>query len=235
MFAIIDGIDGAGKSSIMDFWAKNLEQKGKKIFYLKKYWNEFHRHPEPKDLEEYDVLFSAEPTSAWIGSAIREEMIKNDRGYSTEDTAYAYSLDRLILYRRILLPFLAMENKIILQDRSVSTSLCYQSIQGGLSLEKIAALPGNDFALKHAPNILIIADLPAQTAITRLSGRADKKDDSIFEKISFLEKARAFFLSEQFQNIFTSRGAEIKILNCDQNFDKMNEDAADILFSRLKI
>ena len=80
-------------------------------------------------------------------------------GYTTEEAiAQAYSLDRLILYKKIILPALADE-KCVIQDRGVSTSLCYQTLSGQLKLDYLSSLPGNAVALASAPNHLIIIDV----------------------------------------------------------------------------
>ncbi len=228
-FIIIDGIDGSGKSTVMKAWVEHLRSQGKNIFDIKEYWNEYHRHPEVDELMDYDIIITGEPTYVWTGAAIRQEMIKNGTGYSTTSIADAYSLDRLVLYRRLILPLLEA-GKTILQDRSVSTSLCYQSVQDNpLEMETIATLEGNAFALQHAPDHLIIADLPVAVAMTRLGGRSDKQDDAIFEKEDFLNKSHDRFLDEEYQQYFTRNGTQVHILDCSTNIDIMKASGIELL------
>jgi len=176
------------------------------------------------------VLFSAEPTTVWIGAAIREEMITNGNYYSPLATAKAFALDRLILYKRVLLPFLN-QNKIVIQDRSVSTSLCYQPLQGdqSLSMEQIAQIEGNAFTLEHAPDHLVIADVDIQNALTRIGNRLDKQDNAIFEKTNFLTLARAKFLDPEYQKYFTTRNTKIHVLSCNEKIDIMKNNSIDLL------
>ncbi|MBT3816888.1 MAG: hypothetical protein HOE80_01670 [Candidatus Magasanikbacteria bacterium] len=233
MFIIIDGIDGSGKSTILDSWANELNTKGKKVFHLKKYWQKHLAHPTLEELMDYDVIISAEPTHAWVGKAIREEMIQKGNDYAMEDIASAYALDRLILYKRLLNP-LRDAGKIILQDRSVSTSLCYQPLASDtISMEDIASLNGNVFALKHAPDHLVIADVDPEIAMTRLSGRIEKDDNAIFEKETFLKKAQAQFLDKTFQSYFTKQGTHIHVLDCSPKLAIMKEQGNDLLHTLL--
>lgn len=229
MFIIIDGIDGSGKGTIIKEWKKYFELQNKKIFDLKEFWQKNNRHPEFSEIKDYDILFSAEPTYVWTGKAIREEMIKNGNDYSASSIANAYALDRLVLYKRLIVPFLKL-NKTVIKDRSVSTSLCYQPIQdGSITIEEVSNIEGNKFALDNAPDYLIIADLEVEEAMKRLGTRVDEKDNAIFEKKDFLLKARETFLSKKYQDYFIKNNTKIKIFNSNQKFDIMREDSIKLL------
>lgn len=228
-FIVIDGIDGSGKSTILEFWISKLQSQNKKIFSLKDYWRTHHTHPTPEELSSYDVIISAEPTYVGTGEAIRSEMIKNGTNYSPSALADSYALDRLVLYKRLILPLLA-QGKIILQDRSVSTSLCYQSVQeNGLSMEDIASREGNAFALEHAPAHLVLVDVDVKKAMQRLEHRSEKDDNAIFEKEKFLKLAQERFLSEEYQNYFRSRGTQVHVLISEDTLEQMKPKAEALL------
>ncbi|MEK7102037.1 MAG: hypothetical protein AAB579_01075 [Patescibacteria group bacterium] len=231
MFIIIDGIDGSGKDTILDAWVAHLAAQGKKIFHLKEWWKEHHAHPEPEDLEGYDVLTSAEPTYVWFGAAIRQEFIRaSARKYSAKAVAQAFSLDRLVLYKRVILPA-QKRGMLILQSRGVSTTLVYQTAQGdpNVTPEYIMKLRGNAFALKHAPDVLFIADLDPAIAVERLAARSEKQDNAIFEKKELLEKLRANFRADWYRQIFESRGTKLVYFPTDENIDSMKEKAIQAL------
>ncbi|MEK7644138.1 MAG: hypothetical protein AAB390_02440 [Patescibacteria group bacterium] len=229
MFIIIDGIDGSGKSTIINNWTTYLRSQNKKIFILKDYWREFHTHPTFAEIEKYDVVISAEPTNVWTGLAIREELIKNGNDYPAETIAEAYALDRFMLYRRLIIPYLNL-GKIVIQDRGVSTSLCYQPIQSqNLSMDDVAVIEGNALALKHAPDHLVIADVPAEIALARLDERTDKQDTAIFEKLDFLQKARTKFTDENYLSYFKKQGTKIHILDTNEKVDIMESIAVRLL------
>lgn len=209
--------------------ASFLKSKGKKVFELKEYWKNSHSLPEPEELYSYDVIVSAEPTFLLVGGAIRDELVKdNNRFYSAFTTATAFSLDRLILYQRIIIPLLK-KGKTIVQDRSVTTSIIYQPIQAEpISLRKLLSLEGNQLALKYRPDLLIIADLKAELCIQRLEARTEKKDGVIFENLGFQQKAYKRFRSQWFRKIFEERGSKVIYLDASKSKEAIVKDALDI-------
>lgn len=233
-FIMVDGIDGAGKTTIIKEWKEFLEQRDKSIFDLKQFWQQHGKHSDIEDIKNYDVIFSAEPTSVWTGASIREEMINENTDYSAESIARAFSLDRMVLYKRILLK--ALNNGIdVIQDRGVSTSLCYQPLQTeNLTREEVASMEGNRFALENRPDYLVLADVEPKQAIKRLFSR-EQDDESIFEKKKFLHRARDTFFSKEYQDFFTKEGAEIEKLNTGVDIDIMKENSLGLLKNILNL
>lgn len=229
MLIMIDGIDGSGKSTDVQAWKEYLADQGNAIFDLKHYWQTNGKYPELEELKSYDFIFSCEPTYAGVGKVIREELVKVGTNYPHRAIIEAFSLDRLVLYNKIIIPLLAMD-KIVIQDRGVSTSLAYQSLQSAeFDFAKIAQFPGNALALANRPDHLVIAKISADKAASRLSGRFDKNDNAIFEKLDFLKKASENFYSPEFQKIFTDRGTQIHYLNAESEIDIMKQEAIDLL------
>jgi len=229
MFIIIDGIDGSGKSTVLKTWISELETQGKKIFDLTEYHKKHGIYPNIEEMEAADIIITGEPTHALIGKAIRLEMIKKGNKYSASAIADAYSLDRLILYKKVILPMRKL-GKIILQDRSVTTSLCYQSVQSDeLNLENIALREGNAFALGNPPDYFILADLPVEEALARLGSRTEKQDDAIFEKRTFLEKAQSCFMGSEYQDFLENHGFNIKTINTNQPIEAMKEESKEFI------
>jgi thymidylate kinase len=227
MFIMIDGIDGSGKSTVMEAYAAHLEEMGKKVFFLKPFWLAHGRHPRPEELDGYEAVISAEPTSVGIGKHIRDVLIREGNA-TTRALAEAFAADRMVLYKTLLIP-LRDAGMLILQDRGISSSLCYQPIHDpSLTPGWVAGLPGNAFALAHAPDHLIIVDAAPEEAIKRLSGRA-KQDYAVFEKEQFLRQARARFLDPDFQRYFTAAGAAVHILNGGAPLAIMQQEAVGLL------
>ncbi|TAN33394.1 hypothetical protein EPN28_02490 [Patescibacteria group bacterium] len=228
MFIVIDGIDGSGKGTIINFWKEELAAEGNGIFDLKNYIKETCEYPSLTETRPYDFIFSAEPTYTGVGKVIREELIKNGNNYSMAAIAQAYSLDRLILYKKMYIPLLA-DGRCIIADRSFSTSLAYQTFGGEMNFAGIAALPGNALALEHRPDHLIICDLQAEEALARLNERGDKKDNAVFEKLEFLKKAEAQFKNPEYQKIFTDRGTAVHYLSTADKIDIIKQKAVALL------
>jgi len=234
ILVIVDGIDGSGKGIIIKALADWALAKQMKVLDLKDYWKTKHTFPEPKEITDYDVIISAEPTFSMVGQAIREEIVRdNNRSYSAWTTAEAFSLDREILYRRVIIPALE-QGKIILQERGVTTSLIYQPVQKEpLELEKILDLSGNKLALEHRPDLLIVTLVDPKEAVRRLSER-DKKDNVIFEKLPFLEKIAERFAAPWFRELMESRGSEFVYLKTDKTVYDTIEEAINIWENFLK-
>ena len=228
---MIDGIEGSGKSTILDAWKSHLANQNKNVFDFKKYSLEHGRYPTYDEIKPYEYIFTAEPTYIGIGKVIREELIKNGTDYPEQAIAEAYSLDRFILYKKIIIPALE-DGKTIIQDRGVSTSLCYQSTNGILSLDFLAALPGNALALQHRPDWLILVQMSLETAQTRLAKRYEKQDDAIFDKIEFQQKVAATFASVNYQKLFLDKGTQITQLNTDAKIDIMKQESLS-LFNKI--
>ncbi len=224
----MDGIDGSGKGTIVSALRKWASKKGLSVFDLREYWSSNHALPEQEDFQDFDVLVSAEPTFSLVGSAIRDELIReNKRRYSAYTTAQAYAIDRNILYKRVLIPALELD-KYIFQERGVTTSITYQPVQAEpLALKKILELEGNQLALKYRPDILIIMDVKPETAIMRLVKR-DKKDQAIFEKLEFQKKIDKRFKSKWFKDMFERLGSKVVYLNANGTVEQAEKKAIEI-------
>ncbi|HLD60898.1 MAG TPA: hypothetical protein VJA27_02080 [Patescibacteria group bacterium] len=227
MFIMVDGIDGSGKSTVITAWKEHLAAAGNTIFDLREYWKEHGTYPHFSELKSYDFIFSAEPTYVGMGKVIREELIRKGTHYPPLAIAEAYSLDRLILYENSIVPALKA-GKWVIQDRGVSTSLCYQ-VSGGLDEKTVRELPGNAFALTHRPDHLLIITVPPETALKRLAGRSDKQDNVIFEQLEFQTRAAERFISPEFKQLFTKAGTAVHYLSGVPKADIMRQEAVRIL------
>lgn len=237
---VIDAIDGAGKNTVVLALAHQLEQQGKKIFDLSVYCRKHQTLPDLSlpELQEADVLLCAEPTFSWIGSAIRDELSRSDTGraYDSRSIAQAFSLDRGILYKRIILPFLeAKPNRIVLQERGVISSFAYQPIHGeGITLEWLLSLEGNQIELSRSPEALFLLTIPFEVAQQRLAGRANKQDNAIFEEASFQQKMVERYRSPAVLEPYISRGTVIHSIDASRSPSEVGAEACALLAEILK-
>lgn len=204
MFVIVDGIDGSGKGTIVQALVERRRRAGERVFDLRAFTREERRFPEPAELDGYAVLVTGEPTYAWVGAAIREELVRtSSRTYSAVRTAEAFALDRLLHYRRVLLP--ALERGMdVYAERSVTSTLVYQLVQdggGALTLDALCALEGNRLALETPPNCFLLLDVDPSRALRRLELRTDKQDEAIFERLTTLERLHAQFRAPAFRSL----------------------------------
>ena len=247
-FVVVDGLDGVGKGVVLDAIVNYHKHYGRKVLDLQKpetgFWIKHRVHPTFTEdswgegsvipWDNFDVLVSAEPTFAGIGAAIRNEVIaKNGRDYSAHITADLYSLDRLVLYKKIILPALE-RGKTIIQSRSVSTSIVYQPMQKllegeqPLTIDDVLALEGNRFALEHAPDALIIPTVKdVDEVMRRLAGR-EKDDDCEFENPEFQRKIKPLYEGEILRDIFESRGTSVMYLDAGISIVESKRQAVEM-------
>lgn len=208
-----------------------LTNEGLRVFDIPTWSKEEGRLPLFEECRDADVIFAPEPTGVWIGAAIRQELIRDGAGYDGRTIAHAFALDRLILFRRLLIP-LRTAGKIIIQDRNVSTSLIYQPTQkNSFTLEELMELEGNTVALTNAPDLLVVADCPAEVAMERLSGRGEKKDNAIFEKLDTLRLFGERFRASWFHDLWQAHGTEVRYLDTNVSLEEMCEAARTIAHS----
>lgn len=230
---LIEGIDGSGKGVVIDTFKELAEKEGLKTFDLRSFVKKEKEFPEYEALKDYDVILSAEPTYGWVGRAIREELIKdNKREYSALVVAQAYSLDRKILYKRLLIKAL-QDKKIVLQERSVVSSIAYQPLQAQmqgeyLPLETVLKLPGNKLAIEdYPPSVVMITRLNPETALQRLADR-EKKDACIFEKLEFQKKLQKRYESTWLKTLFEKQGSKVIYLDTDKTLEDTKDKAKKI-------
>lgn len=215
MFLVVDGIDGSGKSSIIRALAERRRKDGGCVFDLRAFAREEHRFPEPEELRGYDLLVTGEPTYAWVGAALREEIIRaNNRDYGSWRSAEAFALDRLLHYRRVLLP--ARERGMdIIAERSVTSTLVYQLVQSertgvpALTIEALCALEGNAIAITNPPDLFLLLSVDPARAFRRLDVRIEEQAEVIFEHFSMLEALAAGFCAPAFRQLLQRYGWHI--------------------------
>ncbi len=216
MLIHIGGIDGSGKSTVLRAVVGVLGQN-KEIFDAVAWSKEFGKVPSfLEDCPKARIISVAEPTHAGMGAVIRQEIVRNGANYSPHVVAQSFALDRLILYKRLILPALEAGATVI-SDRSVETSIVYQPLQTSeITVEDILKLEGNRFVLKYAPNILLVVSCPPAVAMERLSVRQGKNDNAIFEKLDFLEKAHEAYHAPWFADLWKNYGTKVFYINGDQ-------------------
>jgi dTMP kinase len=164
-----EGIDGSGKSSQISSLAESLRKLGRRVLTLR------------------------EPGGTSIGEAIRLILLdRQNRGMSVETELLLFEAARAQLVREVIQPALQAGTWVIC-DRFYDSSLAYQGYGRGVDLETVARM--NEFAVGgRRPDLTILLDLPAESAVRRLSGRADKADRLDGESAAFMQRIRQGYL-----------------------------------------
>lgn len=217
----IDGIDGSGKSTLFQTAREWFDTRILSIFDAVEFSKREGRLPTIQEVGDADILFTAEPTHAWIGRAIRDEIIRNGTPYSAHLTAEAYALDRAVQIHRLVKPFLeARTNRWVVQDRGLVSTLAYQPLQSEMNgdteritINWLLSLEGNQIALNFTPDHFILLDLDADIARSRLDARHEKLDDAKFEQLDFQRTLSTRFKLDDVVKPFQSLGTSVQIID----------------------
>ena len=168
LFITLEGIEGAGKSTAVDFIADFLSKEG------------------------HDVIKTREPGGTIIGEQIREILLKNENHTLTHDAELLLVFSaRAQHIQEVILPALS-SGKIILCDRFTDASYAYQGGGRGIDASRINLLEKwvqGDLR----PNLTLLFDLDVSIGMQRTKKRsyADRFEQ---EKINFFEKTRNTYL-----------------------------------------
>lgn len=158
VFICIEGLDGCGKTTQARLLVKKLK-------------------------EDYDAVFTAEPSKGRIGKFIKQHYLHTDARGSVIVEALLFAADRVDHVQTEVLPALS-KGKIIVSDRYVYSSYAYQGA-AGLELEWIQRL--NDHAAR--PDLAVFVDVEPETVMKRL-----KRKKSVMEKLETQKKVRDVYL-----------------------------------------
>ena len=149
-FITFEGCDGCGKSTQLKLLSAYLEK------------------------ENIPHLFTREPGGGKISEAIREILLNGKNAEMTDECeALLYAAARVQHLSDKVEPAL-QENKLVICDRYVDSSLAYQAYARGLGEDFIKSI--NAFALKeYAPDCTIFIELTPEEAFARKHG-ADEND-----------------------------------------------------------
>lgn len=170
-FITFEGIDGAGKSTQIDFVAAWLRERG------------------------VDVVVTREPGGTAIGEALRELVLQQPMSARTETllvfAARAQHLDELIL------PALAAGRWVVC-DRFTDATYAYQSGGRGVPEAAVEALE-RWVHPDLQPDLTLLFDVPPEVAAQRLSAaraadrfEAERLDFFARVRTAYLERARRF-------------------------------------------
>lgn len=163
MFITFEGPDGSGKSTIIQ-----------KVYdYLIE--------------NNYDVIKTREPGGSPIAEKIRNLILDTENtemDYRTEALLYAASRAQHV--EETILPALN-ENKIVLCDRFLISSLAYQGVGRDLGIENVRKI--NEFAINGVfPDFVLFFDVDPITTLKRKSSldtadRLEKEGNNFHERV----------------------------------------------------
>lgn len=151
---MLEGIDGAGKTTLRDGLAARLERAG------------------------HEVVRTKEPTDGPLGKRIREIAKAGRDTVSAEEELALFHEDRKLHVQTLVLPALA-RGAVVLQDRSYFSTVAYQG-ERGLDRAKLLEM---EQAIAPAPDVLFVLDLPPEASLERVRSRGASDDFETLESL----------------------------------------------------
>jgi dTMP kinase len=168
LFITLEGVEGAGKSTLMSYVAEILSNSGK------------------------DVLQTREPGGTKTGEQIRNILLNRNNITVTDDTELLLMFAaRAQHISEIILPALS-SGKVVLCDRFTDASYAYQGGGRGIETSRIETLEEwVQQGLK--PNLTLLFDLDVEAGLRRAGNRSEA-DRFELEEMSFFERIRTCYL-----------------------------------------
>ena len=168
-FITFEGVDGAGKSTHLEWFADELRQRG------------------------LDVVVTREPGGTPLGEQLREILLNRDMNIGTE--ALLMFAARLEHIEQVIKPALRA-GKWVISDRFSDASFAYQGGGRGLSWEKLSQLE-QWVHPDLQPDLTLFFDVPVEVARQRLRAPDNTRPNNATldrfeqEQADFFERVRA--------------------------------------------
>ena len=168
MFFVIDGVDGAGKSTQIDLLTECLRSLGK------------------------DVVQCRDPGGTELGNNVRELLLNNkDIDIDPVTEMFLFMSSRSQMVRQVIMP--AIESgKTVVCDRFLMATIVYQGHAGRVNIDDIRQV-GQVATAGLKANHTFVLDLPAETALARIDRGFDRMES---KGIDFMNDVRAGFQTE---------------------------------------
>ena len=205
LFVTIEGPEGSGKTTI-----------GKKIV-------------EQLINDGYEVIYTREPGGIEIAEQIRNVILdvnNTNMDPRTEALLYAASRRQHLIER--IIPAIK-DNKIIICDRFVDSSLAYQGHARHLGIDNVYEI--NKFAIDTLmPDITLLFDIDPKVGLDRINANKLREVNRLdLEQLEFHTLVREGFL------IIQNREPErVKKVNADQAIEKVFNDAYSLIKEAIK-
>jgi len=168
MFITVEGSEGAGKSTNLEFIQEQLQSAGK------------------------ELVMTREPGGTDLGEAIRELLLGHRHDGMSDDCElllmFAARAEHL---NRVIKPALEKGNWVVC-DRFTDATYAYQGGGRGISMQRIEALEkGVQGDLR--PDLTLFLDIPVDVGLKR-AGNRSTPDRFERQQIDFFERVRACYL-----------------------------------------
>ena len=167
LFISLDGLDGTGKSTQCRLLAEWLRKQGQ------------------------EVVECADPGGTPVGDAIRDLLLGRRHDMSLPCEALLFMASRAQLTAEVIRPALET-GRTVVADRYLLANVVYQGHAGGLDPDQLWEI-GRLATGGLAPDLTLVLDLPAEVALSRRTGPADRVES---RDLAYHTRVREGFLAE---------------------------------------
>lgn len=208
MFISFEGMDGSGKTTLL----KELE----KFFKI--------------NYPSLEIVFTREPGGKNILEAekIRNFILDNENNFDNMSEALLYLVSRRIHLERIIWPALK-QNKIVICDRFIDSSLAYQGYARDIGIEEIKTL--NEIVTKKTwPDLSFFIDISTECAFKRMEEQNRNLDRIENENKEFFQKVH-----EGYKKVLLLDKKRFIVINGEQEKEAVFQQVKSILLKKLKL
>ncbi len=201
LFITFEGPDGSGKTTALNSLVTYLQ----------------------KNRNDLNFIFTREPGGSKNESAekVRSIILDKENIIGDKSEALLYAAARRLHLEQTIWPALK-ENKLVLCDRYIDSSLAYQGEGRGLGIEFVTEL--NNLATDNTwPDVTIFFDITPEAAMKRASNRAPK-DRLELAGDEFHKK-----VYKGYKKVIAANPERFRVIDATQSIEKVFEDVISIM------
>lgn len=208
IFISLEGIEGAGKTTLIQKMIAHFHHLGK------------------------DVLLTREPGGSELGKKLRGIILNAEEKICPSAELFLFLADRAEHVQTCIKPALE-QGKIVLCDRFTDSTVAYQGYGRGMDIAELKML--NSLATQGiAPDLTIILDLDPQIGLARANARNKEQNLTVkegrfeAETLEFHQKIRAGFLA------MSREEDRFFVVNAEQSAEQVFEIVCEKLQTMIK-
>ena len=176
--------------------------------------------------ENYNVISTREPGGVSTGEEIRNILLDGENiDIRTEALLFAASRREHMVEK--VIPALK-NNKVVLCDRYIDSSLAYQGHARGIGIEEVKKI--NEFAINGLyPDLTIYLDIDAEVGRERILKNQRSQNRLDKETLTFHQK-----VIEGYKTLIKTNPERFKVVDATQSIESVISDTYEIILSYLK-
>lgn len=176
--------------------------------------------------ENYNIISTREPGGVPTGEEIRNILLEGENiDIRTEALLFAASRREHLVEK--VIPALK-NNKVVLCDRYIDSSLAYQGYARGIGIEEVKKI--NEFAINGLyPDLTIYLDIDAEVGRERILKNQRSQNRLDKETLNFHQK-----VIDGYKTLIKTNPERFKVVDATQNIESVVSDTYEIIVNYLK-